>query len=153
QGEATGNWNERTDRGAHGLVIDRSSGYEVSRVTVRNFDGAGLQISRTNNQGASFSDGGTLSQITASGNFIGVRFDTRAEYITASQLHCQFNVTGLLIHAGNTNIANSNIGNNVDGIVIADHDNGSHGSLNGCLANHNQRYALWTRDVQHGMAI
>jgi hypothetical protein len=152
-GEATGPWNRRQDYGAYGVLIEGSSSYEVSGIVIRNFDGAGLQIHRTNLAGAGFADGGTLSRIVAAGNFIGVRFDTRAEYITASQFDCNHNLTGLVIHAGNTNIANSNIGNNVDGIVILDHENGSHGSLTGCLANHNQRYALLARNAGNGMAI
>ena len=153
QGEATGEWQERTDRASHGMVIDGCWGYEVSGVTIRNCDGAGLQITRTNNQASGFTDGGMLTHITARDNFIGVRFDTRAEYITASHLHCHHNVTGLMIHAGNTNIASSNIGENIDGLVIADHENGSHGSVTGCLVNHNQRYAVWAKHVDNGMAI
>lgn len=153
QGEATGEWQKRTDRAAHGMMIEGCWGYEVSGVTIRNCDGAGLQITRTNNQASGFTDGGMLTRITARDNFIGVRFDTRAEYITASHLHCHHNVTGLMIHAGNTNIASSNVGENIDGLVIADHENGSHGSVTGCLVNHNQRYALWARYVENGMAI
>ena len=153
EGAATGEWQKRSDRAAHGMVIEACWGYEVSGVTIRNCDGAGLQITRTNNQSSGFTDGGILTRITARENFIGIRFDTRAEYITASHLHCHHNVTGLLIHAGNTNIASSNIGENIDGLVIADHENGSHGSVTGCLVNHNQRYALWARYVENGMAI
>ncbi|MCA9012134.1 MAG: right-handed parallel beta-helix repeat-containing protein [Planctomycetaceae bacterium] len=153
QGEATGEWQKRTDRTSHGMVIEGCWGYEISGVTIRNCDGAGLQITRTNNQASGFTDGGMLTRITARDNFIGIRFDTRAEYITASHLHCHHNVTGLMIHAGNTNIASSNIGENIDGLVIADHENGSHGSVTGCLVNHNQRYALWAKHVDNGMAI
>lgn len=153
QGEAVGPWTQRRDYGAYGLVIDRCSSYEVSGIGIKNFDGVGLQILRTNLGAAGFSDGGTLSRIVAAENFIGVRFDTRAEYITASQLDCNHNITGLAIHAGNTNIATSNIGDNYDGIVIDDHENGSHGSLTGCLANHNRRYALLARNAGNGMAI
>lgn len=153
QGQATGDWQKRTDRGSHGVVIDGCWGYEISGVTVCRCDGAGLQISRTNIQASGFSDGGVLTRITARENFIGVRFDTRAEYLTASHLHCHHNVTGVMIHAGNTNIATSSIGENVDGLVIADHENGSHGAVTGCLVNHNQRYALWARHVTNGMVI
>jgi len=153
QGEATGPWHERTDQSAHGLVITGSWGYDVSGVTMRNFHGAGIQISFTNNQASGFCDGGRLAQITAYGNFIGVRFDTRAEYITTTQLHCRHNVIGVVIHAGNSSLASCNIGENIDGIVIEDHENGSHGSLTGCLVNHNQRHALWAKNAENGMAI
>jgi len=153
QGEATGEWQTRTDRTAHGMVIDGCWGYEVSGITIRNCDGGGLQISRTNNRASGFTDGGALTRITARDNFIGIRFDTRAEYVTASHLHCLHNVTGVMLHAGNSNIANSNIGENVDGLVIVDHENGSHGSVTNCLINHNLRNALWAKDVANGMAI
>lgn len=152
-GEATGPWQQRTDAGAHGIVIEGCWNYEVTGVQIKDFAGAGLQISRTNLPNSGFSNGGIINAIVASGNFIGVRFDTRGEYVTASQLMCQHNVTGVTIHAGNTNIANSNIGTNTNGIIIEDHENGSHGSLTGCLVNHNERYALLARNSLNAMAI
>lgn len=153
KGSTSGDWQKRTDQGAHGIVIDGGWDYEVSGVTIEDFDGAGIQIGHTNNQAAGYAAGGVLTRVTAKENFVGVRFDTRAEYITASHLHCHHNVTGMVVHAGNTNLSNSNIGENIDGLVISDHENGSHGSVTGCLINHNQRYALWANEVRNGMAI
>ena len=153
KGTASGDWQKRTDQGAHGLVIDGSWDYEVSGVTIEDFDGAGIQIGHTNLQAAGYAAGGVLTRVTARENFIGIRFDTRAEYITASHLHCHHNGTGMIVHAGNSNISNSNIGENIDGLVIVDHENGSHGSVTGCLINHNQRYALWANEAKNGMAI
>ncbi len=153
RGSASGDWQNRTDQGAHGLVIEGGWDYEVSGVTVENFDGAGIQIGHTNNQAAGYAAGGVLTRVTARENSVGIRFDTRAEYITASHLHCYHNVTGMVVHAGNSNVSNSNIGENIDGLVIVDHENGSHGSITGCLINHNQRYALWAREARNGMAI
>lgn len=153
QGEAVGDWTKRTDAGAHGLIVSGCSGYEISGVRLREFDGAGLQLVHTNLSGAGFADGGMLSRIVAERNWIGIRFDTRAEYITATQLDCHHNLTGIVIHAGNTNISASNFDDNRDGILLEDHENGSHGCLTNCLANHNQRYALWAKNVKYGMAI
>ncbi len=153
QGEATGPWKERTDQGAHGIVIEGCSNYEVTGTQIKDFAGVGLQITRTNLQTSGFTNGGMVSSIATTGNYIGVRFDTRGEYVTASQLMCHYNVIGLVIHAGNTNISNSNIGSNTDGIVIDDRENGSHGSLTGCLVNHNDRYAILGKNVLNAMAI
>ena len=153
QGEATGPWQQRTDLGAHGIVIEGCFNYEVSGVQIKDFAGVGLQIARTNIQTSGFTNGGIISAIATTGNHTGVRFDTRGEYVTASQLMCHYNVIGVTIHAGNTNIANSNIGSNTDGILIVDHENGSHGSLTGCLVNHNERYAILARNVDNAMAI
>ena len=153
QGEATGPWQQRTDTGAHGIVIEGCWNYEVSGTQIKDFAGVGLQITRTNLPKSGFANGGVLSAVAASGNFIGVRFDTRGEYVTASQLMCHHNVTGVTIHAGNTNISNSNIGTNTNGVIIEDHENGSHGSLTGCLINHNERYALLCRNSLNAMAI
>lgn len=153
KGTASGDWQKRTDQGAHGLVIDGSWDYEVSGVTIEDFDGAGIQIGHTNLQAAGYAAGGVLTRVTSKENHVGVRFDTRAEYITASHLHCHHNVTGMIVHAGNSNISNSNIGENIDGLVVVDHENGSHGSVTGCLINHNQRYALWANEAKNGMAI
>ncbi len=153
QGEASGDWTKRTDLKSHGLVIEGCHGYEVTGVTVRDFRGAGVQIGRTNLPASGWADGGRLSQVTAHGCAIGVRFDTRGEYVTASQVHCYNNVTGVIIHAGNVNLANCNLGANLDGVLIEDHENGSHGSLSGCLINHNQRDAIRCENAENGMVI
>jgi hypothetical protein len=147
-GEATGDWKKRTDGGKSRLFIERCHGFEVAGVTARNFEGAGFQLTRS--QGT---DGGRLERLSATGCYVGVRFDIRGEYITASQLNCRNNVVGCVIHAGNTNISASNFCDNTDGMVIEDKENGSHGAISNCLFNHNARYALLTRKVEHGMAI
>lgn len=153
QGEAEGDWRKRVDHGVYGLEISGCYNFEVTGVQIQDFNGVGLQIASTNLPAAGFTDGGLLSKIVAVRNIVGIRFDTRGEYVAASQLQCHHNLTGIVIHAGNSNIANSNIGSNVDGIVIVDHQNGSHGSLTGCLVNHNERYALHANEVENGMAI
>ncbi len=153
QGEAIGPWQQRTDMGAHGIVIEGCFNYEISGVQIKDFAGVGLNISRTNLQTSGFTNGGIISAIATTGNHTGVRFDTRGEYVTASQLMCHHNVIGVTIHAGNTNISNSNIGSNIDGVLITDHENGSHGSLTGCLVNHNLRYAILAKKVENAMAI
>lgn len=54
---------------------------------------------------------------------------------------------------GSANITASNFCDNVDGLLIQDKENGSHGAVSNCLFNHNARYALWGRRIEHGMAI
>ena len=150
-GQAKGEWRKRTDQGRCGIHTSQCSGFEIAGVTVRNFNGAGVQLTRTASSG--FCDGGTLERITAVGNYVGVRLDERAEYVKAAKLTCVNNVIGCVIHAGNTTLAASNLGYNVDGLVIEDKDNGSHGTVSNCLINHNRRYALLARNVRHGMAV
>jgi hypothetical protein len=152
-GEAAGDWRLRQDSGKSGIFTEGCSGWEIAGVMLRNFDGAGLQLTRTNLQQAGFSNGGNLERVTAGGNFVGVRFDVRAEYIIASRLDCSRNVIGCVIHAGNVNLSASNFGSNRDGLLIQDKENGSHGSISNCLVNHNERYALLARNVTNGMAI
>ena len=147
-GEATGDWRKRKDDGKAGLFSEKCRSYEVAGVTARNFEGAGFQLTRS--QGT---DGGRLERLAATGCYAGVRFDIRGEYITATQLNCRNNVVGCIIHAGNTNISTSNFCDNTDGMLIEDKENGSHGAISNCLFNHNERYALWTRKVENGMAI
>ncbi|NSW56180.1 MAG: hypothetical protein HPY44_09205 [Armatimonadetes bacterium] len=74
----------------------------------------------------------------APGNWL-ERTDQGAEYINATGLCCESNVTGGIVNAGNAKITDSNIINNVDGLVLKDGDNGSHGIIGNCLPNHNQR--------------
>src|SRR5262249_9096481 len=97
-GGAAGDWKKRTDAGKSGLCTERCHGFEVAGVTARNFEGAGFQLTRS--QGT---DGGRLERLSATGCYVGVRFDIRGEYITATQLNCRNNVVGCIIHAGNTN--------------------------------------------------
>lgn len=149
-GEAPGDWHKREDSGQNGLFVTGCWGYEIVGVTLRNFNGAGLQIEHS---GAGWANGGNLDRVTAIGNYVGVRFDTRAEYINAKALGCYNNVVGCVIHAGNAKITASNFTTNIDGLLIEDKENGSHGSISNCLLNHNERYALLARNVKYGMAI
>ena len=150
-GETAGDWRKRKDDGRSGIFAARCRHFEIVGVTVRNFNGAGIQLTHT--AVGTFFDAGKLERITATGNYVGIRFDERAEYITAAQLSCNHNVAGCVIHAGNISIHNSNFSDNTDGLVIEDKDNGSHGTISGCLMNHNARYALLARDIRNGMTI
>lgn len=152
-GETQGKWQTRTDAGQTAIFSEQCSSFEIARVTLRNFNGPALHLMRTNFAQSSFSNGGTLDRVTATGNHTGISFDVRAEYIIATRLNCSHNVTGCVIHAGNTNISASNFGPNIDGLVIVDKENGSHGSISNCLMNHNSRFALRAQAVRNGMAI
>lgn len=153
EGTGEGNFHLRYDAGHVGIDVDGCLSYEISGVTLRNFDGAALQITHTNLAEAAFSDGGKLERITATGNFAGVKFGVRGEYVTATQLNCSRNIAGCIVNAGNTNISTSNFCGNVDGLILEDGENGSHGTIQGCLLNHNERYALRARDVDNGMTF
>ena len=152
-GQAAGDWHGRKDAGQSGLVAERCSGWEITGVTLKDFDGAALQLTRTDLGRAAFSNGGVLDRVTASGSYAGIRFDVRAEYIIATKLNCHRNLIGCVIHGGNCNISASNFGSNRDGMLIQDKENGSHGSISNCLLNHNERFALQARQVENGMAI
>lgn len=152
-GEAPDGWKTRTDGGQSGIAIEGCWGYEVTGVTLRNFNGAALQITRTNLREAGFAQGGTLDRVSCCDNWVGVRFDVRAEYIHATKLSCMRNHIGCVVHAGNVKISDSNFGMNIDGVYLEDKTNGSHGTLANCLCNHNERYALWARGVDNGMIV
>ena len=154
-GEATGDWRSRTDQGRSAIAVDDCREFNLVGLTVRNFDGAGIQMTQTILEfHNSLPNSRThLQRITASENYIGVRFDRRAEYMNATHLSCQFNVIGCVIHSGNVQIAASGFNSNVDGLVIEDKKNGSHGCITGCILNHNERYALLCRNVANSMVI
>lgn len=152
-GEAQGPWQTRVDEGQSGIAVERCSHFSIEEVSLRDFAGPALQLSRTGVDGMPITHGGNLTGITATGSFIGVRLDVRAEYVNAAQLHCENNLTGLVIHGGNCKVVNSNFVSNRDGIVLQDKENGSHGVIAACLSNHNQRYALLAADVRNGMAV
>jgi len=153
-GEAEGDWTERKDKGQAGIYIHGCLDYNVIGVVARNFAGAGVQIEWTAALGPNgWNARANLDRITAVGNYIGVRFDVRAEYINATKFCCQNNVIGVVIHGGNVKLANSNITSNITGIFIEDKDNGSHGAISNCLVNHNHKLALHCRNVGNGMLI
>lgn len=154
-GSAEGDWHARRDKGRRGIFVEKCYGFELSGITVRNFDGPGIELAFINIEAnaAAWCDGGSLDRITATQNFIGILFNQRAEYIHAAQLSCCKNVTGCVIHAGNVKLSDSNFCANVDGLLIEDKDNGSHGAIANCLFNHNERKAIYARGVQNGMTI
>ena len=152
-GEAVGDWKEREDLGQNGIATEGCWGFDIAGVTFRNFSGSGLQLTRTRLGESGSSAGGNLDQVTAYQNHIGIRFDVRSEYINATRMSAFRNVVGCVIHAGNAKITASNFGGNIDGILIEDKENGSHGSISNSLVNHNERYALLVRNAKNGMLI
>ena len=152
-GQAKGPWKNRKDEGQSGILIQRCSGFTLSGINVTNFSGAGVQISHTLGSIDGWASRANMDTITATGNYVGVRFDKRAEYINATKFSCQNNVVGCVIHAGNVKLTASNLTSNRDGLHIEDKENGSHGAISNCLFNHNDRNALCARNVANGMAI
>ena len=154
-GNATGDWHQRRDAGHSGVAVTGCWGYELTGLTVRDFDGPGVQLAATrlSRDRAPYCHGGTLTRLTACRNWVGVRFDRRAEYLNATALSVFQNLTGVVIHAGNVKLAASNLCSNVDGLFIEDQENGSHGALANCLINHNERHAIWARRVANGMVF
>jgi parallel beta helix pectate lyase-like protein len=152
-GEAEEPWRQRRDLGRVGLNIRYSWGFTAIGLTVRDFSGQAVCVSRTRLDTAAYCNGGVIDRLTASGNSVGICFEERGEYVTLTNSHLMRNTTGCIIHAGNVKITQSNIGSNMDGIVIADKENGSHGVISNCLINHNEHYALDFADVTNGMTI
>jgi len=153
-GESKTDVGTRKDLGCTAVYVTRCRGFEISGVTVRNFDGPGIHLSHTAASGyCRWATDASLFNIVANGNYVGVNFDERAEYMNASMLTCQGNVIGCVIHAGNVKITNSQFTNNLTGVYIEDKDNGSHGALSNCLINHNQQYALIARNVKNAMLV
>lgn len=148
-GAATGDWHHRKDDGFDGISATKCWNYELSGLSLQNFNGAGLRLSW--NTVTEFRHAGSLSRIFAKGNAIGIHFDERAEYLNASDLACFNNVQGCVINAGNVKISNSSFVANKDGLVIEDKQNGSHGMISSSMINHNERYGLLARNVTFGM--
>ncbi|MFH0963432.1 MAG: glycosyl hydrolase family 28-related protein [Planctomycetota bacterium] len=153
-GASPSDWRSRQDLGENGLEVSGCTGFEISGVVANNFQGAGIVIRHTAaSPYCRWATAANVFNLSAGGNHTGLRLDTRAEYMNASMLTLQGNVIGCTIHAGNAKLTNSTITNNLTGILIEDHDNGSHGTISNTLVNHNQEYALLARDVQYGMMI
>ena len=152
-GEAPEPWRQRKDLGRVGMSIYDAWAFNVSGLTVRDFSGQAVRVAQTRIDAAGFCHGGLIDNLSGANNAVGICFDQRGEYVTLTNSHLMHNTTGCVIHAGNTKITQCNIGSNIDGIVIADKENGSHGLIGHCLINHNERYALDCLDVEYGMMI
>lgn len=154
-GNASGDWHLRRDEGETAITVFDCRAFSISDVTAVDFNGAAIQLEKTmlTMEHRYPTSRSHLHRITAERSYIGIRFDTRAEYINATNLSCSFNVVGCAIHAGNVQIAASGFNNNVDGMLIEDKQNGSHGCITGCILNHNDRFALQCKNVTNGMAI
>jgi len=151
-GGAEGDWKEREDLGHSGVFVKGSTEWEISGLVVRNTSGAGIRMLWVYSA-SPWKTNGTVLNVQAVGNYVGIRFDERAEYINASALGCWENVIGCVIHGGNVKITNSNFNSNLTGLLIDDKSNGSHGSITNCLINHNLEYSLVCRNVANGMLI
>ncbi len=151
-GGAEGDWKQRKDLGQSGISMEHSTEWEISGLVIRNMNGAGVEISFVYSA-APWKNNGTIINVQATGNFAGIRFGKRAEYINSTALGCYENVNGCIIHGGNISITNSNFTSNFTGILMEDKENGSHGSITNCLVNHNLKYAVLCRGVRNGMVI
>lgn len=152
-GGETADWHERKNEGKNGIAITASRDFEIVDVKLRNFNGTGLLITYNAPRGPGHAGLGSLSGITAERNYTGIWFGVRGEYLNAGDLTCNENITGAIINAGNVKIVNSNFVNNLDGMLISDGENGSHGIISSSMFNHNERFALLCRGVQYGMVI
>ncbi len=144
----------RVDSGENGIVISRCSGFEVSGVTVNNFAGIGIMVSYTAGTAyGNWATSATIFNVSTEGNYVGFKFDTRSEYMNVSMLTSQGNYYGCIIHGGNVKIGTSQFVHNYTGMLIEDHENGSHGAISNCLINHNIRYSIQAINVANGMLI
>lgn len=141
---------ETPDNGKQGLTVNKCHAFTINEVIVCKFEGKAVEFSGTDLAAAAFCNGGTISGLTAYGNYAGLAFSRRAEYMTATQVKSYKNVFGCIINGGNNSIGESHFCENDCGILLKDEDNGSHGSVNSCLINHNRRYAICATNVLNG---
>jgi hypothetical protein len=141
------------NNGKQGLVVSKSHAFSLCDIKACRFEGIAVEFSYTDLKSAEFCDGGTVSRLTLCYNYAGLSFSKRAEYITATQIKSYKNTYGCIINGGNNNIGNSHFCSNICGVLIEDMANGSHGSVNSCLINHNYRHAILARKVQNGFNV
>lgn len=141
------------DNRKQGLAVIKSYAFIISNVTACRFEGVAIEFSNTDLKSAAFCNGGTVSGLTVYSNYAGLSFSKRAEYITATQIKSYKNTYGCVINGGNNSIGESHFCENMCGILIEDMENGSHGSINSCLINHNRQYAILAKKVLNGFNI
>jgi hypothetical protein len=80
-------------------------------------------------------------------NTEGLSVATRAEYCLVSNCHMYENNYGVRDYAGNLAICNCNISDNAIGFCLEAGDNDSHGSVTGCMINHNSSYSVKVGEI------
>lgn len=135
------------------LIQDDVEMCVVSKCLFRNFGSVGLQLSEIGYAtGGARWDGASnkIENCQAENCYYGVAFETRAEYVTAtdvSAVNCRF---GMVIRGGNVMLANCQLNRNYLGLHVASSTNSGHGSATGCQFNHNTNIAIQIDEPANG---
>ena len=141
------------DNNRHAIYAERCYGFTIQNIIAHHFEGAALEFTQTDLAKVGYCDGGVLDNLSLYHNHTGIRFNKRAEYMTATQIHSYRNNYGVIIHGGNITIGSSHFCANETGVFIKDKENGSHGAIVNCLINHNRQYSLHAENVANGHNI
>lgn len=78
-----------------------------------------------------------------------------AEYLKLVNVDVFYGRFGLVVASGNIQVSNSKITDNGIGVYVLGTaiGNNAHGSVDGCLINHNGVYSIWCVDVTNGFAF
>ena len=135
-------------QGSYGIYVEKSYGFDIRNVTAHHFEGAAVEFAFTDR--AVWQNGGTISGLTVHHSYAGIVFNTRAEFITATQIKSYSNKFGCILNAGNVLISDSFFNANDVGFWLKDKANGSHGSVSCSHFVHNRRHAILAEDVVWG---
>jgi hypothetical protein len=122
------------NNGKQGLFATGCHSFDIRNLTAHHFEGIAVEFAHTDLPAAAFCNGGAICGLAVHDNFTGVAFSERAEYITG----------------GNITIGDSHFCMNDVGILLTDKANGSHGAVENCLINHNNRFAVLAQNVNNG---
>lgn len=128
-----------------GIFLSGSNRCKIENCEIRNFSRYGIRLT-----------GGFGNNITGCNVhdcYIGVYYDTQAEYHYLSNSTIRQNQLGVYCRAGNNIFSNSHLGSNRVGFVLTSGVNDAHGSIVGCTFNHCSLYSFLSDQVSAGEII
>ena len=136
-----------------GLSIQTQLNSSIRNCTIRGFANYGLLMADTTRDRLAHLK---ISDSAFYANWTNIQLGNEfAEYLKLVNVDVFYGRFGLVIASGNIQISNSKITDNGIGVYVLGTaiGNNAHGSVDGCLINHNSVYSIWCVDVTNGFAF
>lgn len=158
-GNEANTWNVAAPTGIgdrDGVVVGKAfdTGAGLNNITLRNlrltgFNHAGL-YGREVQVGMSFDKRVVLDNVSAYSCYVGLWYSPRFEYTTTTNSKGYRCYAGIIMQAGNNQVAGCNFEENYENGQLAPGENDGHGSFTGCSFNHAAGFGLNATSIANG---
>ena len=151
-GNKTNPTTEMVKGNRRGISINNKTRITLSNVTITGFNEYGLYVTQVG-YNHEYYQNLKLDNVNCEFNYVGIIFDTRAEYIQTTNSICAKNFIGCINRGGNNLFTNCMFNRNVHGYMVqggSEYPNHGHSSASNCSFNHNYESGLIAKDVTIG---